>query len=122
MDHQLRSRLSPGPGPRDCYHACMQQVTLRLPDDLAAAFKRRAAERGESANAFATLVLQAAVDPGFAREDAAQIRQRLARAGLLADPVVTGPQTPPDEDAVARARAAAGRGTALAELVSENRR
>lgn len=100
----------------------MQQVTFRLPDDLAASVKRRAAERGESANAFATLVLRAAVDPGFARADAAEIRQRLARAGLLADPVVTRTTQQPDEDALRRARADAGRGTALADLVSESRR
>jgi plasmid stability protein len=99
----------------------MFQLTLRVPDDLIGRVKDAAHEQGRSVNGWATDVLRAAVDPELAGEEAARVRERLARAGLL----VTG--TPhsrprPDPEAVARARAAAGQGTPLAEIVAEDRR
>jgi predicted transcriptional regulator len=104
----------------DCYHECMMQLTLRVPDDLANDLKRVAAERGQSVNALATQVLAAVVDPELAADPGQRLRERLARAGLLAG---TAPldKEPPDEDAVRRARAAAGAGKPLADYVSEGR-
>jgi len=98
----------------------VRQVTLRLPDDLADQVGAAARERGESVNGYAASVLRAAVDPRYAGDDVARLRERLARAGVLAPAPATA-ATPPDRDALARARAAAGRGRALADLVSEGR-
>jgi len=92
-----------------------------VPDDLIGRLKDAAQESGRSVNSWATDVLWAAVDPELAGEEAARVRERLARAGLLA----TGrPRTGarPDPEVLARARAAAGQGTPLSEIVAEDRR
>lgn len=70
-------------------------------------------------NEFLTRVLDAVTDPELAGDDAARIRERLARAGLLAE--VGPPVVRPDPAAVAAARRAAGSGTALSDLVSTDR-
>jgi hypothetical protein len=99
----------------------MRQLTLRVGDRLADRLKAVAAERGQSVNAYAEAVLSAAVDPELADGELARLRERLARAGLLA-PGVPGPRAgPPDAD-VAEARAAAASGRSLSSLVSEDRR
>ena len=103
-----------------CYHACMQ-LTLRVPDELAVALKARATERDESVNRYASAVLAAAVDPELAGSAAEVLRERLGRAGLLAQgPPSRAPR--PTEAELDSARAAAGRGTPLAKLVGEARR
>ncbi len=98
----------------------MHQVTLRLPDELADRLKAVAADHGRSVNAHAQAVLQAAVDPDMAGDEAARLRERLARAGLLMPPTRSaGPR--PAEAALTAARAAAGRGRSLSELVGDGR-
>jgi hypothetical protein len=97
----------------------MSQLTLRLADDLADHLKAAAHARGMSVNRWATAVLAAAVDPALAGDEMTGVRERLRRAGLLAEsPVVAGP---PTAELVAAARALAGSGTPLAALVSEGR-
>lgn len=98
----------------------MAQITLRLPDGLAEDLRRTAAERGQSVNAWAAAILHAAVDPEFSGGDAERTRERLRRAGLLAQ---HGPRQGhrPDDDAVARARRAAGQGRPLSDYVVEGR-
>jgi len=98
----------------------MPQLTLRIPDRLAEELRSAARARGKSLNRFAAAVLAAAVDPSFAGDEAAALRERLARAGLLLSPEGS-PRTRPRRAAVARARAAAGRGRALSRLVAEGR-
>jgi hypothetical protein len=98
----------------------MRQVTLRLDDALADRLRAVAGERGTSVNALASLVLRAAVDPEAAGSEIERVRERLARAGLLAQPEPA--QVSPSHRAVARARARAGRGTRLSDLISEDRR
>lgn len=98
----------------------MRQVTLRLDDELARQLKDVANQMGRSVNAYAGLVLRAAVDPALAGDDAARLRERLDRAGLLASPsnaVVSRPSAAELESA----RKEAGRGRPLSELVSEGR-
>lgn len=97
-----------------------QQLTLRIPSRLAAELKRAATASGRSVNAYATAVLEAAVDPDLAGSEAERVRERLARAGLLAAPT-RGKRTRPDPAKVRKAAAAAGRGTSLADLVSDGR-
>lgn len=105
-----------------CYHDSMKQLTLRVDDDLADALKSVAAEHGESVNAYAQSVLRAAVDPAHAGSEIQRMRERLARAGLLAR-VKRGLESErPSEEELARARAEAGKGTPLSQLVSEGRR
>jgi hypothetical protein len=98
----------------------MTQLTLRVPELVVPDLKRAAAASGKSLNAWATAVLTAAVDPELAGNEAARVRERLSRAGLLMDVPRAG-RSRPAADAVARARAAAGRGRSLAQLVGEGR-
>jgi plasmid stability protein len=100
----------------------MHQVTLRIPDELSGELKRKAEERGESVNAYATFILTAATDPDLEGDEAARLRGRLARAGLLEEaPGEHERIEPPPENVVAEARARAGVGKPLSELVSEGR-
>ncbi|MGH2961961.1 MAG: hypothetical protein ACRDL3_07190 [Solirubrobacterales bacterium] len=99
----------------------MRQVTLRLPDRLADAVKQFAAKRDQSVNAYATEVLSAAVDPDLAGTEAERLRARLARAGVLDQAPRERRSRPPDSK-LREARARAGRGRSLSDLVSEGRR
>ncbi|HWH44042.1 MAG TPA: hypothetical protein VNT32_04890 [Thermoleophilaceae bacterium] len=98
----------------------MRQLTLRIDDALAERLREVARGRGESVNSFAGAVLQAATDPDLAGSDAEQVRERLARAGLLAAPLA--PVEAPAGRELDAARAAAGSGRPLSEFVSEGRR
>lgn len=71
-------------------------------------------------NSWATLILTAAVDPALAGSAAEELRERLAGAGLLA-PLERRDRTRPNAARVAQARAAAGKGRMLSELVGEGR-
>src|SRR5688500_15812720 len=98
----------------------MRQLTLRVDDRLAERLKAVAAERGQSVNAYAEAVLTAAVDPDLADGELARLRERLARAGVLARAVPASRPRPPEGE-LARARAAAASGRSLSSLVSEER-
>lgn len=105
-----------------CYHDSMKQLTLRVEDDLADALKSVANERGQSVNAYAKSVLRAAVDPAHAGSEIQRMRERLARAGLLEDLPRLSESDRPSEAELKRARAEAGKGTPLSQLVTEGRR
>jgi HicB family len=99
----------------------MRQLTLRIPDSLAERLKEAALEQQRSVNSYANAVLEAAVDPELAGDEAARIRERLARAGLLA--AAPRPASDrPDDGTLRRARRRAGQGRQLSDLVSEDRR
>lgn len=91
-----------------------------MEEELADRLRSEAARRGQSVNGYARLVLSAAVDPEQADGEAAQLRERLARAGLLAQAVPRRGRPPEAE--VAAARSAAGRGRSLSDIVIEDRR
>ncbi|HET7386947.1 MAG TPA: toxin-antitoxin system HicB family antitoxin [Nocardioidaceae bacterium] len=97
----------------------MTQISWRTSEELAARVRIAAAGQHRSVNEFITRVLDAATNPDLADDEMARIRERLARAGLLAPP--GEPVERPDPDAVAAARRAAGRGVPLSELVREGR-
>lgn len=97
----------------------MTQVTWRAPDELVERTRQAAMREGRSLNDYLTRLAQAATDPGLAGSDVEQLRERLARAGLLTP--AGPPHRRPDPAAVARARCAAGRGTPLSDLVAEER-
>jgi hypothetical protein len=97
----------------------MTQITWRAPDELVDRVRVAAAREGRSLNDYLTRLARAATDPELAGSDLEQLRERLARAGLLAPPGV--PRQRPDPDAVAQARRRAGQGTSLADLVIEGR-
>lgn len=105
----------------NCYHACMGQMTIRASDELIERVRRAAEYAGESINEYVTETLAARTDPESAGTKIERIRERLSRAGLLER---SGPSHAerPDPDKLARARAAAGQGTPLSDLVSEERR
>lgn len=98
----------------------MHQITWRAPDELADRVRWSASQAGQSVNAFVTRVLDAATDPGLTADDALRVRERLARAGLLAP---SGPvRGRPAPAAVAAAAHRAARGTSLAAVVEAERR
>ena len=97
----------------------MAQLTVRTTDELVDRVRAAANRLGRSMNEYVVAVLGAATDPDLAGDDAERIRERLARAGLLAPTGET--RRRPDVDAVAEARAAAGRGTPLSDIVTSDR-
>jgi hypothetical protein len=100
--------------------AGMGQMSWRAPDELLARVRAAADEWGWSMNEYVTRVLSAATDPAYAGDESSRLRERLARAGLLA-PAGSPRRRPSDRD-VAGARRAAGRGTPLSDLVARERR
>jgi hypothetical protein len=100
----------------------MQQFSVRLRDEHGDAVRRLAAARGRSVNQTFEDLVAAATDPAQAGDEGLALRERLGRAGLVFD-VSALPDAPaPSKRELERARAAAGHGTPLAELVSEGRR
>jgi hypothetical protein len=99
----------------------MRQLTLRVPAELAEQLKGVARDRQESVNGYAVKVLSAAVDPDLAGDELTGLRERLARAGLLLAPEPL-PTKRTSAHALNSARAAAGRGRPLSDLVAEGRR
>lgn len=98
----------------------MAQVSWRAPDDLVAHVKDAAAREGRSLNEYVTRVLRAAVDPDTADDEMASLRERLARAGLLAAPEPG--RSRPDPALVAEARREfAASGLLASDMVSEGR-
>ena len=98
----------------------MGQLTIRADEALIARIRSVSAASDRSMNEFVVAVLDAATNPDLADSEAERVRARLALAGLL----VTGPRRRgerPDRAAVEAARRSAGRGTALADLVSDGR-
>lgn len=98
----------------------MAQMTWRAPDELLERVRRQAVAQGRSLNEWVTTILDAASDPATAGGEAQRVRERLVRAGLLESsaPAIVRRPTPA---ALERARAAAGRGANLSELVSDGR-
>jgi hypothetical protein len=93
----------------------MGQVTWRASDELLERVRAVAARGGYSVNEFVTRVLDAATDPEAAGDEAARVRERLQRAGLLGESGVPRPRV--DPEAFRSARARAGQGTSLSELI-----
>lgn len=98
----------------------MRQVTLRIEDRLANFLKQAAAAQNKSVNSYAQTVLSAAVDPEYAGDETAQLRERLERAGLLAHPKPV-PYLHPDPAEVAAAGKRAARGRTLSSIIIEDR-
>lgn len=98
----------------------MAQVSWRAPDELVDRVKAAAAAENRSVNEFLTRLAEAATDPDLAGDEWERTRERLRRAGLLAEP--GPPRRRPDPELVAEARREAGRsGVSLSDLVSEGR-
>lgn len=98
----------------------MHQLTLRVPEDLAADLKRVAGEEGRSVNSLAVHVLRSATDPDYAEPGVEAIRERLRRAGLLSEPEpYRGPPIDQAEVEAAGRRAAVGK--PLSDYISEGR-
>ena len=100
----------------------MKQFSVRLSDERGRAVRRLAAARGASINQTFEDLVAAATDPALAGDDRQALRERLARGGLVFDVSALPDVAVPPEGELASARAAAGRGTPLSDLVSEGRR
>ena len=97
----------------------MAQLTIRASDELVDRVRAAAARLGRSMNEYVVAVLGAATDPDLAGDDVERIRERLDRAGLLAPIGVV--RRRPDADRLVAARAAAGQGTPLSDIVASGR-
>ena len=98
----------------------MSQITIRAGDDLILRVKQCASEQGKSMNEYVTIVLEVATNPSNASTAGERVRERLARAGLLADlPPYEGVR--PDPAEVEEAAREAARGRPLSEFVSDIR-
>lgn len=100
----------------------MAQLTIRADDEVVERVRISARAQGKSVNGWVVDVLSAASDPEHAGSDADRTRERLRRAGLLAE---RGERPPglrrPDPRLLARARRKAGKGTSLSDLVIADR-
>ena len=97
------------------------QLTIRADEELIERVKHASSQLGRSMNDYVTSVLDAATNPALAGTLAESIRDRLIRAGLSV-PVATKRKRPVvDPKRLAAARAEAGRGTPLAQIVAEQR-
>ena len=94
-------------------------MTWRAPADLIERVRLAARRQRRSMNDYVTAVLDAATNPRLAGSEAERLRERLDQAGLLAEPSERHSRPPREETASARRRA--GGGTALSQLVSEDR-
>jgi hypothetical protein len=99
----------------------MAQMTWRVSDELLEQVRRHAQRQGRSLNDWVTTVMAAASDPAYATDEAAALRERLDRAGLLEAPTGDAPRRPAARQ-VAAARARAGTGEQLSDLVIDQRR
>lgn len=117
---------------RWCRHECrhagksatlpsMAQVTWRATDELVRRVQAVAAAEGLSMNELMTRVLAIATDSDDRDPAAVRLRERLRAAGMLTSWAPTT-REPPDGADLERARAAAGTGTPLADIVSGQRR
>lgn len=104
-----------------CYRAGVAQMTWRVSDELLEQVRRQAQRHGRSLNDWVTTVMRAAADPAHAGDEATQVRERLALAGLLETPSDEVPRRP-HADRVASARARAGTGSQLSDIVTDQRR
>ena len=96
----------------------MEQMTWRAPAELIERVRRAAQRQHRSMNDYVTAVVDAATNPSLASDEAGRLRERLDLAGLLAEP---GERRRPPREAAAGARRRAGTGTALSQLISEDR-
>ncbi|HEU0104444.1 MAG TPA: Arc family DNA-binding protein [Mycobacteriales bacterium] len=95
-------------------------MTWRAPDEVLDRVRAQAAAHGRSLNDWVTTVLAAASDPAAAGSEAAELRERMSRAGLLEEPAPRRVQRPSQEE-LQTARRAAGEGRPLSDFVSEGR-
>lgn len=94
----------------------MAQVTWRTSALLIERVQNLAAAEGVSMNAFLTRVLTIATDSDDADPLAVRLRSRLRAAGMLAEGTPTASR--PDERELTQAKAVAGSGISLSDLVS----
>ena len=98
----------------------MSQLTIRCDEDLKSIVAATARAQGRSLNDYVCTVLAAATNPNLAGTEVERIRERLAKAGVLAE--LPRRDVPgPSRDAVVAAGRRAAQGRLLSEIISEDR-
>ena len=99
----------------------MAQMTWRASEELLERVRKQAVQQGKSLNEWVTAVLDAVSNPDTAGSERAQIRERLAVGGLLQAQSSEPEASRPSRRQFEAARAAAGHGTPLSDLVAKGR-
>ncbi|HEU4808871.1 MAG TPA: hypothetical protein VFT01_11465 [Homoserinimonas sp.] len=99
----------------------MTQVSWRAPEALVERVQKTAAAQRRSMNEFITQVLDIATSPDGEDPEEVRLRARLERAGILVVPLSWNDVVVSADD-LSAARAEAGAGTPLGDLISDERR
>jgi hypothetical protein len=96
------------------------KLTVRLSDDLLADAKREAALRELSLNGWVMAVIRAAVDPDSEDDERSRVREKLRKAGILAE-IPRMHVDRPDPKVLQAADTRITRGKLLSDVVREDR-
>lgn len=96
-------------------------MTIRAEQRLVERLKMAARQSGRSMNELVVQILEAATDPDLAGDEATRIRERLAAADLLFVPDGSHASDAPAPERLAEARARAGTGTSLSDILTSDR-
>ncbi len=98
------------------------QITVRADPELIERVRDDARQLNRSMNEHVVKLLEASTDPAHASDEHAEVRERLRRAGVLSEwPRLPADRWRPTQAQIDDARAAAGRGTPLSQIISELR-
>ncbi|MGI9031747.1 MAG: transcriptional regulator [Ilumatobacteraceae bacterium] len=98
------------------------QLTIRADSALIERVRDDARRLDRSMNEHVVKILEASTNPEHALDEHAEVRERLRRAGVLSEwPRLPADRWRPTQAQIDDARAAAGRGTPLSQIVSELR-
>lgn len=100
----------------------MAQISLRISDQLAEDLKADARRQKLSVNGYITHILNSVSDPEYGGTEAERVRERLRRAGLLAERSDDSENERPSRQEFEQARAKAGEGKPLSDYVIDGRR
>lgn len=97
------------------------QLTIRADPELIERVRDDARRLDRSMNEHVVKLLEASTNPQHASDERAEVRERLRRAGVLSEWPRLPSRPRPTQAEIDDARAAAGRGTPLSQIIRELR-